>query len=948
MRVSKGWAATLASFVVLAGTVFAATSSGAGAAVTISPAITGDPNAANGSIAFYDSSGNQITGGSNLSHLFDYASASSPGRPETTKATIYLAFPDHNQTDSVNWFFSQATTPTAFPIASAPAPVNSFTNPTVKAAAADADLMSLLSSTTLDTTAGYAGIIQVRMKDTGPTVPVVDAPFWATDIFFDSTAGTWQQVFPTPPAPKISSSFSSITPSPVSPAAHGSTVSLISTLTAADSSHPDGTVHLFDGATDRGAATFTAGSGAVSATDTPADGPHSYTFKFTPTDTTTYNTATSSALAYTVNGVTATTTTLGVTPTTSAALGASVTLTATISPTNAAGSVQFMDGNNALGAPATVSSGVASLSTSALSVGTHSLKAVLTPTDSNAFAGSTSAVASYSITKIATSTSLAVAPASAVVSGASLTFTATVTPSSVAGSVQFSDGSTALGSPQTVTAGAASLSTSALTVGAHAIKATFTPSDSTTATGSASAPTTVTISAGPVTPTIALSSMPSPAVAGSPITIKATFTPNSAVGTVQFADGATPIGSPQTVSQGVASLTTSALTAGPHQITAAFTAGSSAFNDTLSSTYALTVIAPPTATTTTLDVQPGGPAAYGTVETLTATLNDNTAAGSVKFFDGSTQLGSTVTVTNGVATMTTTLSTGTHSVTAQFVPSDPIAFAGSTSAAQTYVVNKAPATSTSTTLVSDPAAIASVGTPVSLTATVALGSPANGRTAAAGAVEFFDGTTSLGSAPVSAGESAITTSALTEGDHTLTATFTPTDPTDFVASTSADLALRIKPAAVLDQVMVDGQVAGDGVTLKAGDEVTLSASGFVPGESVDVVLRSTPLVLATVVADSSGNVTVTVTLPTSLAAGNHTLTLTGSTDAPAFAFTVAAPTPPNPGTNDPGADNSGTDAGSGSGALADTGAHVVAPIGSGLLLVIVGVGLVVLNRRRAA
>ncbi|MBV8993724.1 MAG: Ig-like domain repeat protein, partial [Pseudonocardiales bacterium] len=77
-----------------------------------------------------------------------------------------------------------------------------------------------------------------------------------------------------------------------------------------------------------------------------------------------------------------TTMTTTVTLTTSAvspvAPGAPVALTATVTPI-AGGTVQFKDGITNLGSPVRVTNGSASGSTSALAVGSHSLRAVFTP-----------------------------------------------------------------------------------------------------------------------------------------------------------------------------------------------------------------------------------------------------------------------------------------------------------------------------------------------------------------------------------------------------------------------------------------------------------------------------------------------------------------------------------------------------------------------------------------
>lgn len=96
-------------------------------------------------------------------------------------------------------------------------------------------------------------------------------------------------------------------------------------------------------------------------------------------------------------GVTPTSTTLAVTPANSAAQGASVTLTATVSPSSVAGTVQFRDGSNNIGSAVTVSGGTASTTTSSLAVGNRSLSAVFTPSNATEHAPSNSSTVSYAI-----------------------------------------------------------------------------------------------------------------------------------------------------------------------------------------------------------------------------------------------------------------------------------------------------------------------------------------------------------------------------------------------------------------------------------------------------------------------------------------------------------------------------------------------------------------------
>ncbi|MFK3981607.1 Ig-like domain repeat protein [Micromonospora sp. NPDC050397] len=91
-----------------------------------------------------------------------------------------------------------------------------------------------------------------------------------------------------------------------------------------------------------------------------------------------------------------TTTALAANPAGPVELGSNVTLTATVAPAAAAGSVDFRRGAASLGT-ATVSNGTASLTTNTLAAGTNSLTAVFTPADPAAYLGSTSSAVSVQV-----------------------------------------------------------------------------------------------------------------------------------------------------------------------------------------------------------------------------------------------------------------------------------------------------------------------------------------------------------------------------------------------------------------------------------------------------------------------------------------------------------------------------------------------------------------------
>ena len=142
--------------------------------------------------------------------------------------------------------------------------------------------------------------------------------------------------------------------------------------------------------------------------------------------------------------------------------------------------------------------------------------------------------------------------------------------------------------------------------------------------------------------------------------------------------------------------------------------------------------------------------------TFTATLPVD-ATGTVIFWDGTTTLG-TGTVSNGAASFsTTTLSAGTHSITAVY--GGDANYNGVTSTAVTQAVNKA---ATTVTVVSSLNPAPS-GSSITFTATVTMG--------ASGTVQFLDATTVLGTATVSGGAASFSTTTLSARTHSITAVY---------------------------------------------------------------------------------------------------------------------------------------------------------------------------------
>jgi hypothetical protein len=61
--------------------------------------------------------------------------------------------------------------------------------------------------------------------------------------------------------------------------------------------------------------------------------------------------------------------------------------------------------------------------------------------------------------------------------------------------------------------------------------------------------------------------------------------------------------------------------------------------------------------------------------------------------------------------------------------------------------------------------------------------------------------------------------------------------------------------------------------LVVGERVSLEYNGFVPGEFVQLIVASTPKVIATGFADSLGRIRLTGSLPSELESGQHNLAL---------------------------------------------------------------------------
>ena len=465
------------------------------------------------------------------------------------------------------------------------------------------------------------------------------------------------------------------------------TVSVVPPATGAAT----GNVTFMNGTTSLGSASVANGTATFS-TSSLAVGSHTITAVYAGGAN--FGSSTSSTAAIQVVNQAATTTTVASAANPSA-YGQPVTFTATVSAGGATagaatGNVSFMDGTTTLKS-VSLANGTATFSASSLAVGSHTITAVYAG-DAN-FGGSTAGNPVTQVVNQAASTTSVVSSLNPSVFGQLVTFTATVSPVAPAagtatGSVTFMDGTTSLGNVAVVN-GTAAFSTSALSIGSHNVTAVYGGDGNFTA--STSSPALAQVVNKAATATTVGSSL-SPSLYGQSVALTATVSvvapgTGTATGSVSFMDGTTSLGSAP-LTGGTATFNTSALAVGSHTITAVYGGGATFAGST--STAAVTQVVDQASTTTTLAGSPN-PSSLGQTVTFTATVAavapaTGTATGSVTFEDGTTTLG-TAPLSGGTATFSTSsLTVGSHNITAVYA--GDANFAASTSSpALPQVVN---------------------------------------------------------------------------------------------------------------------------------------------------------------------------------------------------------------------------------------------------------------------
>lgn len=170
-----------------------------------------------------------------------------------------------------------------------------------------------------------------------------------------------------------------------------------------------------------------------------------------------------------------------------------------------------------------------------------------------------------------------------------------------------------------------------------------------------------------------------------------------------------------------------------------------------------------------------------------------------------------------------------------------------------------------TTALTASATTLGAGAPVTLTATV---SPSS----ATGNVQFLDGSTSLGTVASVNGVATLKTTALSSGNHSITAKYAG-DATN-AESTSAAVAVTVNDVAGPGEAaLVEGNKNGATVSV-TGDLATITVGAANNGKTVNVFGYSDPSFLGQAVV-SGGTVQVNVA---GLAAGDHKLAVVDATD----------------------------------------------------------------------
>jgi hypothetical protein len=591
---------------------------------------------------------------------------------------------------------------------------------------------------------------------------------------------------------------------------------------------PTGAVSLLDNGTPLATSTLSgpapfALSFAVNTTAQPLSaGTHVFSLKFSPQDAN-WQASTSSNVTVTIGAVAAATISSNLPSGLVALPNASIQFTAAVTTTGSTtpptGTVQFSDGAAQIGAPVPLLNGAAAFTSTAFSVGSHSVTVAYSG-DAN-YAASTSPAITFTVPAKGTTT---VVPSigGQFLSGTTYQIPVTVQEAPAAlgpaptGTVTLVNSTGVTIGSGTLTAGGSTATVSlnplsaGLVLGPNTITAHYSGDSSWNA--SVSSPTTLNVVMGQPTFSNFTCGSNTNVAAGAVVTCTATFaasmtgsantpTPTNPVNLLDngvVIGSQVPVGSTNFAISFQINTTNNPLSAGPHVLSMSFAQDANWLSAT-SSSAALTVNGNTPTFTLASNLGSFGSVVQGTPITFTATATGTVgvATGTVQFNVDGTPAGTAVPMSGGVATYSTsTLTAASHQITAAY--SGDTHYRSTTTNGVVSVVTQGP--DTIAMAVQGPATI-NAGTPVTITGSLSVGALGPAPT---GTVTLLDGTnavatTSLGgNAPATQSGNAspsfsfsVNTPAqpLAAGAHTFNVTYT--GEAHWVPSASATTPLNV-------------------------------------------------------------------------------------------------------------------------------------------------------------
>ncbi len=455
------------------------------------------------------------------------------------------------------------------------------------------------------------------------------------------------------------------------------------------------------------------------------------------------------------------------------------------------------------------------------------------------------------------------------------------------GTVSFFDGTTLLASKVPVgtstIVGAnltttASISTSILTVGSHALTAYYDNTEDPTHFSSTSTPVSQLVLEGTSTN---LASSANPSDLGQSVTFTATVAAPAGGGvvpdgTVLFSDGATALATVNLSANGVATYSTAALADGLHSVMASYS-GDLEIDVSKSASTLLRqdVLTPSVAVVNSAP----NPSWFGNPVTFTVVVTSSGGAvptGPVTLLDAGRQIGQVaLDSSSGSGTSwLSSLSVGSHSITASYAGDNFNRSA--VSKAITQVVSQA---QTATALAASPNP-AVVGAAITVSATV---KAVQGATSPSGTVQFTDtfngSAVNLGNVELASGGTASISPALAIGAHSIVATYSG-DAND-TSSSSAALVLVVQQAVTA--INLASSPNPSIVETAATFTATVTGNGGVPTGKVSFFADGLPIGTSTL----SPGATATLAY-LGLASGTHAITASYAGDANDQASSSAA------------------------------------------------------------